>query len=308
MGKCIITVLGPIDSGEFGVTDFHEHLLCGPPAPYRDKDPDLVLDNEEAMQEELRRFRLSGGQALVDFSTVDYHRDILSAIRIARATGVHVVAVSGFNKGKYAASLVRGKTVAQVADEILAEFGHGIGDTGVRPHAVKAGSGLDEISPEEETMLRAAGRVHRETGAPVVTHTEAGTMALEQVEILRSEGVPPRRIVLGHLDRKLDWPYIKAVAETGCYLAFDQIGKEKYWPDRTRIEFIQRLVAAGHGQQLVLGGDYGRKSYLTAHGGGPGFPYLLWRFVPWLRETGLPAAAIDDLLVHNPRRALEVDA
>lgn len=307
MGRRVITVLGLIPEEELGATSFHEHLLCSPPSPYREKDPDLILDDEAAVTEEVRRFHLSGGRALVDFSTVDYGRNTAAAVRISKATGVHVVPVTGFNKGKYGGRFVAGKSPAQVAEGILREFTHGIEETGVKPGAVKAGTGLDSILPEEETMLRAAALVHRQTGVSVVTHTEAGSMALEQIAILTAEGVPTDRIVVGHIDRKLEWQYVKQIAETGVYFGFDQIGKEKYFPDRLRVDMIQRLVAAGHGKQILLGGDYARKSYLTAHGGGPGLPFLLWRFVPWLREVGLAEEAITDLIVRNPARSLAVN-
>jgi phosphotriesterase-related protein len=45
----------------------------------------------------------------------------------------------------------------------------------------------------------------------------------------------------------------------------------------------------------------------VSYGGGPGLDYLLTRFVPRMRETGIPQAAIDDLLIQNPRRFLAGD-
>jgi 5-phospho-D-xylono-1,4-lactonase len=69
-----------------------------------------------------------------------------------------------------------------------------------------------------------------------------------------------------------------------------------------------RLVGEGHGQQILLAGDLARRSYWPSYGtgGGPGLTYILWRFVPWLRAEGLPETAVQDLLVHNPARALAI--
>jgi len=116
----------------------------------------------------------------------------------------------------------------------------------------------------------------------------------------------PKRVIVGHVDRKLDWEYHLRLARTGAYLSYDQIGKEKYYPDSLRVEFVRRLVAEGHGQQILLGGDLARKSYWPSYGtgGGPGLTYILWRFVPWLRSEGLAESAMEDILIHNAARAL----
>ena len=116
-------------------------------------------------------------------------------------------------------------------------------------------------------------------------------MALEQVTLLTSLGVEPGHIIIGHIDRRLEWDFVRGLADTGVYMGFDQISKEKYYPDRLRVEFIQRLVERGHGGQILLSGDLARRSYWPAYGtgGGPGFTYILWRIAPWLREVGVPS-------------------
>ncbi|MBN2469538.1 MAG: phosphotriesterase-related protein, partial [Anaerolineae bacterium] len=141
--------------------------------------------------------------------------------------------------------------------------------------------------------------------APISTHTEAGTMALEQVALLTGEGVPPEHIIIGHIDRRLDWDFVLALARTGVYFGFDQVSKEKYYPDALRITFIQRLVEAGHERQVLLSGDLARRSYWhTYNADSPGFAYIPTQFARRLAEAGLPESAITDLLVHNPAQAL----
>ena len=53
-----------------------------------------------------------------------------------------------------------------------------------------------------------------------------------------------------------------------------------------------------------------QRSYLPGYGsgGGPGYTYILWRFLPWLKEEGLPEDVIQDLVVNNPARALQFTA
>lgn len=301
----IRTVLGDITPESLGVCYGHEHLLGRPPADLA--TPDLILDDEDAAVRELTGFREAGGRALVEMSTPDYGRDVAGLQRLARRTGTHIVCATGFNKDTFSARLGDGETVASLTDWFVREVNTGIDGTDARAGVIKASSTMNEISPHAEKVFRAAARTHLLTRAPISTHTEAGTMALEQVALLESEGVAPDRIILGHLDRKLDWPYLADVAATGAYLSFDQISKEKYYPDRLRIAFILRLVEDGHGEQILLAGDLARRSYWPAYGGSPGLTYILRRFIPRLREEGLPEKTVRHLLVGNPARALSFE-
>lgn len=302
----IRTVRGDITPDKLGICYPHEHVLGHPPDTQA--DPDLVLDSEEAAIQELTWFRQAGGRALVEVSPRDYGRDVEGLRRISEATGVHIICTSGHHKDKFCASWVDGQSVDTLAGHFIHEVNDGTDGTDIRAGVIKAASSLNQITSNEEKVFRAAARAHHATGVAIVTHTEAGTMGLEQIELLRSEGVDPTRVIIGHIDRKLEWNYHLQLARNGVTMSYDQISKEKYAPDSLRIEFILRLVAAGHGQQILLAGDLARRSYWPSYGtgGGPGLTYILWRFVPWLRAEGLSEAAIDDILIHNPARALTI--
>ena len=103
----------------------------------------------------------------------------------------------------------------------------------------------------------------------------------------------------------MDWENFLAVAETGVMIGFDQIAKEKYAPDAVRIDFIKRLIEAGHGKQIMLSMDLARRSNWPSFGFGygPGLTFGLWRFVPWMLQSGVSRESVDDILVHNPARA-----
>ncbi|MCA0453541.1 MAG: phosphotriesterase-related protein [Chloroflexi bacterium] len=300
----IRTVRGDISPEALGVTYMHEHLFGYSFKP--DADMDLRLDSEAAATTELHHFRMAGGQAVVEMSPGDYNRSPLVLKRLSEATGVHIVSVSGFIKGSSADPFVTDKSINQIADELTYEITEGIGDTGIKAGLLKAGSSLDKITPNEEKIFRAVARAQRETGALISTHTEAGTMALEQVELLRSEGVTPERILIGHTDRRLDWDYHLAIANKGVTLGYDQFSKEKYFPDSQRVDFLVRMIKAGFGKQIAISGDLARRSDWTGYGGGPGYTFILWRIIPWLRKKGLTTADIQMLMVDTPRRLLSI--
>ena len=67
---------------------------------------------------------------------------------------------------------------------------------------------------------------------------------------------------------------------------------------------LVRLVDEGYADRMMLAGDFGRASYWTSNGGGPGLTYILWRFVPWLHSEGVPVEATQAMLVDNPARFL----
>ena len=301
----IRTVRGDIGPGELGACYGHEHVLCAP----AEDDRDLTLDSEAAAIQELSRFREAGGRGLVEMSPADYGRDAEGLRRVSEATGVHIVAATGHHKEKYSGAWAHGRTVEELAERFIGDILVGMDGTPVRAGVIKAASSLDRITADEEKVFRAAALAQGATGAAISTHTEVGSMGLEQVALLREAGVAPGRILIGHLDRRLEWDYHLALARTGVYLGYDQISKEKYAPDSRRVEFILRLAAEGHGRQILLAGDLARKSYWPAYGqaqgaGGPGLTDILWRFVPWLRAEGLGEETLQAILVDNPRRLL----
>lgn len=301
----IQTVLGAIMPDEMGVTYCHDHLYFCPPEPFASQDPDLRLDSVESAIRELKCFKQSGGNTLVEMSTPEMGRDARKLKSISEVSGVHVIAATGYNKGKFSEAFVKDKTVEGLAQEEIRDLMEGMEGTQIRAGLIKASSGMAAISEAEKKLFEAAAIAHQATGAPVSTHTEKGTMALEQIAMLTRGGVPTEHIVIGHSDLNLDWEYFQAVADTGVMIGFDQIGKEKYAPDAVRIDFIQRLIAAGYGRQIMLSMDLARTSNWPSNGFGygPGLTYILWRFVPWMLQSGVSESDVEEILIHNPARA-----
>jgi predicted metal-dependent phosphotriesterase family hydrolase len=298
------TVRGDVPAEALGICYSHEHLLWRPPAPFCEQDPDLRLDSPRAALQEVGHFRQAGGGAIVEMTTGEVGRSAEELRAISEATGIHIVAATGHHKAKLSAHAVRGQPVDELARTMIDEIREGMDGTRVRAGVIKIASSAEGITDSEAKVIRAAGAAHRATGAPVSTHTEKGAYALEQIEGLRKAGVPPERMLIGHLDHWLDLDYHLAIAETGARLGFDQIGKEKYAPDSERIQLLRALLDAGYGEQIMLSGDQARKSNWPSYGfgNGPGLTYILWAFIPMMRRAGISQQAVETLLVHNPTR------
>jgi predicted metal-dependent phosphotriesterase family hydrolase len=295
-------VLGDVDASRMGVTYSHEHLIALPPESQKDRDFELS-DYDRSLQE-LLYFKEVGGQTLVDASTLDYGRDVELLQRMSEASGVHVVATTGFNKHIYYPDWVEESSVKEISQLLAREVVEGVEATGVRAGFLKSGSWYNLIHPLEEKVTRAVARAQLETGAPVWLHTEVGTMGMEMLDILEEEGVDLSKVAVGHSDRNADPYYHLQLAARGAYVQFDGPGKVKYYPDSTRVALIKNLLEHDYGSQLLISGDMGRQSYLHAYGGGPGFRYILTKFVPRLRDEGIDQKHIDRIFVENPARWL----
>jgi predicted metal-dependent phosphotriesterase family hydrolase len=311
----IRTVLGDIPSDELGVTDAHEHLLIRGGLPV-ERDRDFLLDSVDRAVEEVGRFLAAGGRALVDAMPGGLGRDPDGLVEVARRTGAHIVAVTGFHKLLYydTEHWVYRYQEDAIADLLVAEIEEGMDRHGYRgplvdrspaqAGAIKLATDYYRMGPVEEKLFRAAAQAQRRTGAPILTHTEHGTLAREQATYLIDCGVPPDRIVIGHLDKNPDLDLHLEVLQTGVYVQYDQPGRAKYGPDSRVVELLASVVEAGFGDRVLLGLDLARRSYWRAFGGGPGMDYLLTRFVPRLRRAGFSEDAIRALVVGNPARVL----
>lgn len=308
------TILGDIDAATLGVTYFHEHTISQPPRHYAGWEQDLVLDDVAAAGRELAAFASAGGTCLVDGTTIDYGRNAAALAEVARRSGCHVVATAGYNKAAYFTPEIERATLDELEETIARDASVGMDGTALRAGILKLGTSYRHMTPAEERAARAACRVQRATGLPLYTHTEAGTFALEQLDLIAEEGVDKARVCVGHLDRNPDLGYLGQIARQGVFIGIDQVGKHKYLSDAERIDLIIALIVAGYRDRILISGDMARRSYLTAYGGGPGLQYIVGTFVPRLASElvtrGFAASEAERvqeaLLIENPRAFLGI--
>lgn len=302
------TVRGPIEPDQLGVTLMHEHTFCDLWEWGGRQDYNAIVDDEQLLVDELGCYRTAGGAALVDVTPDGVGRNPTGLQRLAESTGLHLVMGSGWYRERVYPSFVRSLSTNKLADRIVREFGDGVGDSGVRPGIIgELGTERFCITPDEERVFRAAARAQRTVGATISTHTtHFGDLALDQVELLREEGVPPERIVIGHLGERRGAADILAVAATGVFVQIDHVGRPASagtQPEVQRARNVAEVVRAGHLDQVLISMDICANS-LFHWNGGHGYDYLLTHFVPLLRQEGLDDGQISTMLVDNPRRAL----
>jgi len=303
----IQTVLGPIDPADAGVTMSHEHVLFDGWDMFRTYES--IFDDEALAISELADLATAGGRTVVDCTNQGIGRDPHGLARVSAATGLNIVMGAGWYRSAVYPAQVREWGVDQLADALVAEIESGVDGSGIRPGFIgEIGTERGRIGAAEERVFRAAARAQRATGVAIWTHTtNAGELAIEQVDLLRSEGVPVDRIVLSHIGDRISFEPLAAIAATGAFVSVDNIGYVGggYPPEERRAENVHRLIEAGHIDQVLLSGDTCTKSQLQAYGG-RGYGRVVRDFVPLLAERGIGPDMITRMLVDNPARALTI--
>jgi len=306
-----MTVSGPIAPEQLGFTLPHEHTAIALWHTERRWDYWELRADDDLIVDALRDFRRRGGGSLVDLTLDGVGRDPQRLRRLAGATGLHIVMGAGWYRGAYypAEARIDRRSVHELAALIVAEFEHGVGETGIRPGIIgEIGTDKPWVSPAEERVHRAAARASLQTGMAITTHGVQSTVGLAQLRIFTDEGVDPSRVVIGHADSFHDLDFYLEVLGTGASLQFDflghRFGVEEHLEPRL-VETIVELLERGFASQILLSQDVCHDRQLKANGGF-GYVYLHQHFLPTLRTAAVGEGEIRAMTVDNPARVLSI--
>ncbi|WP_406350477.1 phosphotriesterase [Streptomyces sp. NBC_00658] len=295
------TVLGDTLPEDLGVCDAHDHLFLSSPLLSGQE-----LDDTSAARAELTAFREAGGGSVAQWTPYGMGRRAADLPLLSRDTGVHVIAATGLHQAAHYAPELLTELRGRLAEVFVSELTSGIGASGVRAGLIKVAGGFHALDAHARWTMAAAAEAHHATGAPIGVHLELGTGALDVLDLLCGElGVPPHRVILGHLNRSPDFVTQRQAAESGAYLAFDGPSRANHATDWRMPDAVHALADAGHSDRLLLGGDTTTAAARSANGG-PGMPYLLRRVRPRL-ELALGEGLVEQMLTANPGRAFAVD-
>ena len=333
----INTVLGEISVAEMGKTLVHEHVACGYPLCQLDPKASFLQKEEQetglsiVVDQFIRLKEVHGIKTIIDLTPADLGRNIDFIRPVSERSGLNIIVASGFFRDEATGtSYWRRKDADYVADWMVNELTHGIGNTGVKAGVIKLATG-STMAEHDEKNLRAGARAQKETGVSIYTHTTLGKLGPEQCDVLAEEGVNLSRVVIGHSCYNSDLRYHIGLMERGAYVGFDQIGLEMTAhtgppdevPDKLRLATIAGLVAAGYEQQIMLSMDVcgiylgstspqhfvpsqdSHRQQLRSLGVRErSFLYLFEDFVPQLIGHGVTEETTDTIFVKNPRKWL----
>ncbi len=317
----IRTVTGDIAPEELGFCQTHEHVWCDIRMGERHyirstvmQDPlnTMIYDEKDRMLEELKAYYEMGGRAMVDVTTNHWRQDLKTLQELSEESGVKIVATGGFYTESSVPKWVDTLSIREITDILLKELEEG-DEHGIKVGLYKSGIFRGRIEGPELKGLRAVARAIQETGAAMTTHTTGarryevpgGTMGLQHLKIFREEGTPAHRLIVGHVDERPDINVLSSLADEGCFIQFDVIGKQHWLLEETRAQLIKELKNRGHLDKILLGTDRCRKVELHKDLGGLGYTYLFEHFFGVLKEYGgISDAEIKNIMEDNPARAL----
>jgi phosphotriesterase-related protein len=315
--QTIRTTTGPASPEDLGRTLIHEHVLVGFPgwnldakAPRFERD-EVMARAVDQMQELLDL----GVGTFVDPCPMDLGRDVEFLAELSQKSGMRIICTTGaYFEADGITHTFRHLTVEEITEIYIHEITEGVGDTGIEAGAVKIATGSQNVSEYEKKLVTAGARAARETGVPIISHTQDASCGHDQIDLVTGEGVPAERLVVGHSDGTEDHSYQRSLAERGAFVGFDRFGISLFVSDDVRIRNVLRLAEAGHVERILLSHDsivcwLGRpvpvaRSYEEILAALPDWrPTLIFRkVIPQLLEGGLGKDDVEKILVDNPRR------
>ncbi len=302
-------VTGRVSVQRLGVTDAHDHLFLRSPALGGQE-----LDDPAKVAAEVEDAAATGVHTIVEATPIGLGRRPDLMRQLSEATGVTVIGATGFHRDAHypAGHWVYEASPGLLLERLLADLEQGMHPADwldpalpldeARAGLIKVGASYQRITRAERQRLSAAAEASRQTGTPILAHTEIGTMGDEIVELIEGAGVPANQIILAHLDRNPDPEVHVGLARRGVFLEYDTIGRIKYRPEIVLLELIEAVIRAGHGDRILLGLDLGQHDYFRSYDGGPGMRYLMTSFVPRL-ERAIGPLETRRILVDNPAHA-----
>jgi phosphotriesterase-related protein len=320
MRQVVLAALGPIDGAQLGRTLVHEHIINVSPGIWRTW-PELLggreafLDRATADLVQLRQE--AGVDTVVDLSSADIGRDAGLLREVSARSGVNIVVCTGHHRHFTLTTSMR--SVDELTEWFVRELSVGIDGTDTRAGIIKVASDRQGVQPAEERVLRAAGRAHLATAAPIYAHSCAPAgVGNRQADVLEEEGVPLSAVCIGHADDIDHYDYALALAARGCWLGMDRYpggpshlrDAEPRWQDRA--EVVARLIADGFIDKVLLSHDHSigltvfePDDVRRYHDDHPDAMLLIHRRVlPYLESRCGRDDLADRLLVDNPRRFL----
>jgi phosphotriesterase-related protein len=340
------TVLGPIDAREIGNTMSHVHLTIDLLCWHQEPDSGVLrgmaearvglnnlgwvrrnamLSRDNLLQDDLglavretAEYQSAGGRTIINCDLPGIGRDPIALQKIARATGLNVVASTGWYIQRSHPPELASKSVEELTDVMVKELTVGIGRTGIKAGNIgeiaMSGRPTEAFQPNEEKVLRAAARAQRATGVSLTVHPNFPSDHWDvYIDLLEKEGADLAKCYMSHLGLYPDPAVSKRILKRGVgFVSFDQLGHEElfgnpvypglgYSTDKEEVRCVVDLLNAGYADRVLLSAEVAMKTCYKAYGGW-GYSHVHENIIPWLKSLGASTEQIESIMVGNPTR------
>ena len=315
---------GPVSSDDLGVTLIHEHIFVRNPELERNL-PDGEWSASEcakAAVSGLAELYDLGVRTVVDLTVPGLGRDVALVAEVAERVPVNLVAATGWYTPNVLPTFFGfhgpGRPIDgpdPLIELFVRDITAGIAGTRVRAGMLKVMTDAAGITPDVARVMSAAAVAHQETGVPITTHSHpASRNGLLQQAFFTERGVAAERLVIGHSGDSEELGYLRELMDNGSTIGMDRFGMEHVLPDERRVRTVVALVELGYADRMVLSHDAAFYSHVTPPSWRARYAprwrmdTISRRIMPMLRDAGVGSDAIEQMLVRNPRRLLEVGA
>ena len=304
----VTTVQGPLPYERLGITDAHNHVWiefvpgADPGGP--------VLNQFNLILKELGAYRDKGGETLLDCQPGGCGRDGNKLLALSKASGVNLIACTGFHLKKYYPKehWLWGAAAEKISDFLCSELEQGLLETKETPAPVRAG--FIKIALESSWAgcflagLEGAAATALKTKALIEIHTEKGALAEKACLYFMDRGLSPDQLVFCHMDKRPEAGLHKELARLGVLLEYDTFYRPKYNPAAKLWPLIEQMVEAGYSDRIALATDIADAKLYHFIGSGAGLASLPGEIQDRLIKQGIPETARKQMLGGNIARRL----
>jgi phosphotriesterase-related protein len=307
-GQNIISVTGKIPSSQAGVSLSHEHLLVdfiGAEKYSRNRWKEDEAFNK--ILPFLKEVRKAGVETFFDCTPNYLGRDPALLLRLSQASKINIVTNTGLYGGsdnKYLPDYVFTESAEELSKRWSTEFKKGIDGTSVQPGFMKISVNPGSLSEISKKLITAAALTHKATGLTIASHTGPAIPALEQLEILKQQGVRPDAFIWVHAQNEKQNQKFIDIARLGAWVSLDGVNEEniQWYVDILSLLRKENLLHRG-----LISHDAGWFDPAKPDGGTfRPFTTIFHKLIPALKQTGFTQHDIDQLLITNPATAYAV--
>lgn len=300
-----------------------------------DGNPASKLSDVEYYANELKQFKLFGGQSLCDDSAIDFFRPNLSKVQeLSRRSGINIISCAGFYANSTISDewLTRGEdAMTQYLETIIVD---GDETCGARPGFMKCAANTIQngtLAPKEMMALRACARMAKKYGMSLHVHTTGlirEATILNLADMLEYEfHLNPSRVVFCHIDTVCIGffnPSVKinkhgystelplALMKRGFNIGLDTWSMNSddenifLYTVEMRKKLLAALVDAGYAEHITLGHDMMRKTVGFQNRGG-GYTVFERALREMVMDNQITEDTVHTITVKNPARILTIE-
>lgn len=239
-----------------GLVDSHTHLWI---------DDGNINNNSISKQNDfqlvkklLSDFKKVGGSLIGDCTPYGCGRDANILYKLSKISGVKIISVTGFHKKQYYINdfKIWDMDKKQACKFFLSEINKlkESRDIILKPGAIKFAY-IGTLKDQYLTLSLAAIEASKETGLPLVVHTEKGKNIRKLVDFFKKEKMDMSRILLCHMDKNNNKDLHEELIEYGFFLEYDTFLRPKYDPEKNVSSLLTVMIQEGNGSNILLGSD-----------------------------------------------------